>query len=192
VARNRRLSRKGKGIRLRGIRCLGILYNPKGTYHTHFHLIVETKEMAIILKREWCKYWGITHANPKWQYYGKIWDMEGAMIEIIKYSCKIFTDPDRDKKLQGMVNPKIYTGALYCIYKELSGCRIFDRFGFDAIKPEAPKKANFTTLYDYRKWKFDPKSADFINEDLDFPLIGFNKPPELEHLLNTCFDTVSN
>jgi hypothetical protein len=45
---------------------------------------------------------------------------------------------------------------------------------------------------DYKKWYFDPKSADYIHPELDFPLFGFDKPAELEQLLETCFDIVSN
>jgi hypothetical protein len=71
----------------------------------------------------------------------------------------------------------------------MKGRRIFDRFGFNLPKPETPKKGTFTDLKDYKQYDFDPNSADYINEDLDFPLIGHNKDPGLVYLLKYCIDT---
>ncbi len=189
-AKYRKLRRKGKSIKLMGIKSLEILFNPeKEWYHCHFHMVVPDRETADIIKKEWCAYWGKTFANPKCQDIRPVWDMEGALDEVIKYGNKIFTEPNKDKKLQGAANPKIYARAYYHIYKAMKGRRIFDRFGFNLPKPENPKKGMLTDLKDYKQYDFDPNSADYINEDLDFPLIGHNKDPALVYLLKYCIDT---
>lgn len=181
--------KKGKCSRLIGIRALECGFNPdKHTYNPHFHIIVKNKEIAETLKKEWCKLWTLRYANPAAQKVKRVWDMQGALIELIKYCGKIFTEPEYDKKLQGMAKPIIYAHALYNILKVLEKKHVFEPFGFTL--PKQPKKGTFTPVSDYKKWHLDPKTGDYVNEDLDFPLIGFEKPPELEHLLEKCIDTV--
>ncbi len=183
--------KKGKCKKLIGIRTLECGFNPeKHTYNPHFHIIVKNKEIGDTLKKEWCKLWTLKYANPGAQKVKPVWNMQGALIELIKYCGKIFTEPDNDKKLQGMAAPTIYAHALYNILKALDKKHVFEGFGFTL--PEQPKKVTFTPVGDYKIWHLDPKTGDYINDDLDFPLIGFSKPPELESLLENCIDTVLN
>jgi len=189
VAKYRRLNKKGKAIRLQGIRSFECLFNPtKQWYHVHFHLVVPNKEAAEILKKEWMTYWGRAYASPRAQDIRPVWNMEGALDEVIKYGSKIFTEPDEDKKLLGMVNPKIYGRAFYHIYKAMKGRRIFDRFGFNLPKSVTPRRVTFTELTEFREWAFDPITADYINEELDLPLIGYTMDPVLVYLLRNCID----
>jgi hypothetical protein len=50
----RKRAQRNKGIKLIGIKSLECNYNPiLKKYNPHLHLIVATKEMADILKKEW-------------------------------------------------------------------------------------------------------------------------------------------
>jgi hypothetical protein len=190
IDKHRRGNKKGKCIKLIGIRSLECGFNEvKRTYNPHFHIIVKNKEIADTLKAEWCKIWTRKYVNPKAQDVTKVWNTKGAFIELIKYCSKIFTDPDKDKMLQTKANPKIYAAAIYNILKAMEKRNVFDTFGFVLPKPKEPKKGKIKIVSDFKEWFFDLRTADYINREIDFPLIGFFKPPDLENLLENCIDT---
>lgn len=181
-------NKKGKCIILVGIRTFECGFNEeRRTYNPHFHIIVSNKEIAEIVVKEWCKMWTSKYTHRAAQNITKVWSIKGALVELIKYCNKIFTEPDKDKKIQQKVNPKIYAAAMYNIFKVMKKHHVLDSFGFTL--PKSEKEAIKTPATEYREWTFDPQSCDYINVDLDFPLIGFEKPPELEYLLENCIDT---
>ena len=64
---------RGKGIKLIGIKSLECNFNPiRKTYNPHYHLIVATKEMAEVLKKEWLKLWTKKYTSPKAQHIRKV------------------------------------------------------------------------------------------------------------------------
>lgn len=70
--------------------------------------------------------------------------MEKILIEILKYSSKIFTEPDLEKK--DKANSIICVAAYYNIIEAMKDRHIFDRFGFDLPKRAKPmKKIQFVT-----------------------------------------------
>src|SRR5205814_185912 len=97
----RKRNQRGKGNRLMGIRSLESNFNAKfQTYNPHFHCIVADKNMADILIQEW-----LQRSNPGWvnhkaQKQEKVFDNEMALIEVVKYGTKIFTEPDLNKKVK--------------------------------------------------------------------------------------------
>jgi hypothetical protein len=71
--------------------------------------------MAQTLVNEWLQLW-----TPKWavrtaQDMQPVRGMESALIEIIKYGSKIFTEPDVNKKATSDRDVKIYAGGLHCV-----------------------------------------------------------------------------
>ena len=64
----------------------------------------------------------------------QIANLETALIEVVKYGSKIFTEPDLNKKGEGKCDPKIYVAALDNIFNSMQGLRIFERFGFNFPK----------------------------------------------------------
>lgn len=62
------------------------------------------------------------------------------MIEIIKYSTRVFTEPDPNSKKKMKASHKIYMAAMYNIISAMKGHRLFDRFGFDLPKTSSEKK----------------------------------------------------
>ena len=58
--------------------------------------------------------------------------MENIFIEILKYSSKIFSEPDAEKK--DKANSMICVAACYNIILAMKDRHIFERFGFDLPK----------------------------------------------------------
>jgi hypothetical protein len=188
--------KRGKGIKLIGIKSLECNFNPiSKTYNPHFHIIVPSKEIAELLKKEWIKQWKPTgesyrykYTSPQAQHVRPVKDLERDLIETIKYGSKIFTEPDLKKKSKTKVPSKIYANALDNIFTALRGKRIFDRFGFNLPKQQA-KKANVNRVIDFEKWEFPANENDWVNPESGECLTGYMQPPELSHLLNECIDT---
>jgi hypothetical protein len=188
--------KRGKGIKLVGIKSLECNFNPiTQTYNPHFHIIVPSKEIANLLKKEWLFQWKpkdkslyrYTFTSPKAQHIRAVEDLEHDLIEIIKYGSKIFTEPDLKKKSNKIIPPTIYAYALDNILSAMKGHRLFDRFGFHL--PKQPQKENTTKLItNYDKWVFSSTSTDWINPKTGECLTGYLQPLELSFLLNECID----
>jgi plasmid rolling circle replication initiator protein Rep len=183
VQKNKKRNQRGKGIKLIGIKSLECNFNPqKQIYNPHLHFIVPNKEVADLLISEWCKLWTPKFANPGAQKAKKVWDKENALIEIVKYSTKIFTDPNMAKKGKVTAPPYIYLSALDTIVAALQGHRIFDRFGFNLPKKNKPTRKQ-TVLTDYSELKYDSKKFDWVKNDTDEVLTGYIAPSKLLAIL---------
>ncbi len=129
IEMQRKKHQRGKGIKLIGIRSLESNFNPiKKTYNPHFHFIVADEEMADILIREWLKRSHNGWTNNKAQKKDPVFNNVVALIEVVKYGSKIFTEPDLRKKVKIKGQGKIYLRALSNILNAMKGLRIFERF----------------------------------------------------------------
>jgi hypothetical protein len=184
----RKRHQRGKGIKLVGIKSLECNFNPiKKTYNPHLHLIVANKEMADTLIKEWLQIWTRKYTIGIAQDSKPINDREKALIEIIKYGSKIFTEPDLYKKLHSEHN--IYAAALDNIFRSMQGLRIFERFGFDLPKENSRKETQATVIKSYGEWIFDPSYFDWINADSEQRLSNYEPLAQLIELLNNRIDT---
>ena len=160
----RKRHQRGKGQKLMGIRSLESNFNPqRRTYNPHFHVIVANKEMADILVKEWFE-----RSNPGWTYRKaqkaeRVYDNQRAIIEVVKYGSKIFTEPDVNKKAQAKGKEVMYVKALSNIFAAMKGLRIFDRFGFNLPKAEV-KRQDARVVTDYQDWHYDMAKYDWIND----------------------------
>lgn len=171
--RNKKRHQRRKGIQLIGIKSLECNFNPqKRIYNPHLHFIVPNKEVADLLITEWCELWTSRFVSHKAQNATKIWDKENALIEVVKYSTKIFTDPNMAKKGKATAPPYIYLSALDTIVAALQQHRIFDRFGFNLPKKDKPIRKQ-TVLSEYSELKYDSKKFDWVKNDTDEVLTGY-------------------
>lgn len=185
-------SRKG-GIRLMGIKSIECNFNPeKRTYNPHIHLIVSSRGVAEILVKEWLAIWGVSWTSKAAQDFKPVQNLEAALIEIIKYGSKIFTEPDVNKKTKAKTKVpsegRIYAAALYNIFDAMEGHRIFDRFGFDLPKIEPKTRKGARLISDYSEWLFTPQYFDWLHTESELALTGFRMPNELAILLNNSID----
>ena len=178
---------RGKGIKLMGIKSLECNFNPNAkTYNPHYHLIVPNKEIASELVVEWQRTWNkkqkLTSAFA--QDMKPVYDTEKALIEIIKYGSKIFTEPDLKKKQKSGIPMQVYAAALDNIFVAMKGIRLFDRFGFDLPKSFTKHKSKVSFYSNFEEWEYIPQTHDWINPNTGELLTGYIPNPNLQYLLN--------
>ena len=183
----RKRSQRGTGNKLIGIKSLESNFNPKTkTYNPHLHIIVANEEMAYYLKVEWLILWKKTKdtiwTNPRAQKITKIENKEAALIEVVKYGSKIFTEPDVKKKVKGKGDRTIHIAALDIIFNTMKGIRIFDRFGFNLPK-QNKEIAGAKVVKDYEVWNYEPKKFDWINSTNGKALSEYKPEMQLIDLL---------
>lgn len=168
---------RGTGIKLVGIKSIECNFNPiTQTYNPHFHLMVESREAAEIIVKEWLKRCGKKHANPKAQDIQPVYDKEKALVEIVKYSTKVITDPTMQKRRK-MIDGKIYVKALHNIIGSMEGHRVFDRFGFNLPKKEKVVIKNEVT--NYNELIFSSVYFDWVNRETKDYLTGYEADSKL-------------
>lgn len=189
VEKYRKKSKRKMGFALEGIRSLECNFNPvKRTYNPHFHILIRNKEMGEILLKEWLTRFPKKYANRLAQKLVKVDDRERALIEIVKYGSKIFTEPDL-RKATRKTSRYIYVSALDNIFSAMQGRRIFDRFGFNLPEQRTPEtKQNFRILVNYENWLYTPKLFDWVNIDSGETLSGYQLTNELKDVLSNRID----
>ncbi len=111
--------------------------------------------------------------------------MEKILIEILKYSSKIFTEPDLEK--QDKANSIICVATYYNIIEVMKDRHIFDRFGFDLPKRAKPvKKVQFVTAV--KEWFYCFANTDWVGIEGELTLTGFTPPPLLISMLENNVD----
>ena len=146
-----------------------------------------------MLKGAWLKQCSIEFAENSGQYIGRIKNNVDALIEVMKYSTKIFTDPTAPKKSKGIVptrkiTPYVYVSAIDNIILAMSRHRLFDRFGFDLPKTDRKPGGKRTKLTDYTELKYDSHLFDWIDSDTEKALSGFVPSPILRAILESNMD----
>jgi len=187
--RCRKRHQRGKGPKLIGMYSLECNFNPIDKwYNPHFHILTENREIANIIKREWCELWNRgpkVMALPYLQTIRKVKETEKDIIETIKYGAKIFTDPEMKKKKGNTKKKdhKIYAAGLHEIYKAMDGRHLFRKFGFKLSQSgnKAPKEEYAT---DYQKWVYDPKLADYVNSETGQIMTNYIPNGELDLIIN--------
>ncbi len=184
--RHKKNNQRGKGMKLMGVKSLECNFNPeKKTYNPHLHLIVPDKRTAEVIIDTWLKIATPAFAIRRAQDMRKVYDLEKGLIEIIKYSSKIFTEPDA-KKVPSM----IYLAALDNILSVMKGKRVFERFGFNAEKKEKPVKVQ-KAVQEYQQWEYNPKATDWQNKATEEPLTGYKPHAQLMGILTNNIDLAS-
>ncbi|GAA0723862.1 hypothetical protein GCM10009430_27750 [Aquimarina litoralis] len=183
INKYKKQDQRGKGKKLIGIKSLESNFNPeRRTYNPHFHIIVANREMADIIVAEWYSRSKKGYVSLKAQKTEKIWNLENALVEIIKYGSKIFTEPDLKKRAKETTTTQVYAKALYNIFKAIKGARIFDRFGFD-LPERNIEKPQVKLLSHFEEWEYNIDTTDWVNVYTTEVLTGYKIPSPLIALL---------
>lgn len=180
---------RSRGPKLIGIKSLECNFNPSTrTYNPHYHFVVPSWEIAILLKREWMKIWTNKFTNGWGQDIRKIENNLEGIIEAVKYGSKIFTEPDPNKKRE-KVSRYVYISALYNILRSMRGIRLFDRFGFNLPKSITNNTLQVNSLVNYEELSYSCDIHDWVNEETGETLSGYTPTPELYNLLTQRMNT---
>lgn len=181
--RQKKKYQRGTGIKLIGVKSLECNFNPtKKTYNPHFHLLVPNKKIAEVIIDEWLRIATRQFAQRQAQDMRKVYDLESGLVEIIKYSSKIFTEPDTAKKTKN-TSPDIYIAAYSNILAAMKGRRIFDRFGFNTTIKKAKHERNEQFVDNYQEWEYSLKAQDWQNTLTQENLTGYTATPQLTEIL---------
>ena len=182
---------RDKGIKIMGIKSLECEFNPvEKTYNPHLHLIVASKEISETLRREWVQTWKARDKRFvvwKAQKSEAVYNLDGALVEIIKYGTKIFTPTDADNKSLNLKGGSINAVAMYNIINAMKGKRIFERFGFNLPK-KTKEIPGAKVAGEYSEWKYARKYSDWLNTENELPLTGYIAPVPLVNLLKYNID----
>lgn len=182
--KHRKQYARGTGIRLVGVRSLECTFNPLNkTYHPHFHLIVQTKQMAEIIRKEWQDRARPGWVSPKGQHVAPLLSHKAAVMEVIKYGAKIITLP-KEQNNNPKHSPMIYVAALDQIYTAMDGRRLFDRFGFNAEK-KVKEKTSPRLVEAFNEYEYDTKKSDWTDTSTGKGLSEFVPSHSLNALLST-------
>lgn len=151
-------------------------------------IALASKEVAETLTNEWLAKWTRKFTIRTAQDYRPVYNLEQALIEIIKYGSKIFTEPDVNKKSSGKNTSRIYAAALYNIFDAMTGLRIFERFGFNLPKTAVSRRKGARMVTEFSEWIFCPEYFDWLNTENELTLSGFIPEQGLVNLLSNCID----
>lgn len=189
VAKHRKRSERGTGIRLIGLTSIECCFNPKiRTYNPHLHILVPNKQTADILINEWLSKWGTKFTHRDAQHSRRVEDRAKDLIEVIKYETKIFTEPDGKNSRGKKGSVKIYIRALDNINAAFKGSRLIDRFGFKLPTGSNRKKTELKVFETYEEWQYHSESNDWLNAEHESTLTNYNPARELMILLENNID----
>lgn len=180
---------RGRGPKLAGVYSIESNFNPKKrTYNPHFHIITKDEYTAKIILSEWLKRSKNKRVDIEAQKLEKVYNKSSALIEIIKYGTKIFTEYDVDKRIREKSKRSIYIKALYSIVVAFHKIRVFEHFGF---KPKKSAKPTYPAqvLTDFETYNYSPTQRDWMNETGVKPLTGYIPPDELIEILEKRINT---
>jgi len=188
IGRLRKRHQRGKGVKPVGIQSLECNFNSiKRTYNPHIHLILENEAVADAIIEEWLKLWTPKHAEHYCQKKLRVYNIEKCLIEVVKYSVKVFADPDVMNK--GKMPKQVYAAALDNIFKAMKPHRIFDRFGFDAPKVSKESKVQVVPESQCENFIFAVEAFDWVNEKTGERLTDYAPSAQLYWLLTENIDT---
>ena len=161
IQKIKKRAQRNTSFKLIGIRSLECNFNPQQrTYNPHFHLIVPDKKTADCFIKEWLTLLTTKFAASCAQKATKIYDREKALVEIVKYCTKIFTDPTMQKSKKKTTH-FVYISAIDNIIAAMKGLRIFESFGFRLPKKE--KISKITMLSVYHELTYDPILSNWVS-----------------------------
>jgi len=164
-------SRLGKMAKLSAIRKLEVTYNDvNDSYHPHFHIIVNGKENAEYIRKQWLAMY--TDA--------RIWAQDirkadiNSMIELFKYTTKIITKT----KQQGV---SIHVHALDIIFQALRKRRTFQTYGIRMVNEDIDElqSQEYTDIEEYESVIYEYVGHDWYNTETGEELTGY-VPGEFE------------
>jgi hypothetical protein len=146
-------------------------------------LIIPNKWTSEIILSEWLAFWPKGQTNEKAQHSRPVKDKEKDLIKIIKYSTKVFTEPDSKRGRRKRGEHKVFAAALFHIIKSTKGLRIFDRFGFNLPKKARVSKPPERKIQDYEEWEFNMEHGNWAHTEWEAVLTDYVFPDELSYLL---------
>ncbi|MGS2726531.1 protein rep [Psychroserpens sp. BH13MA-6] len=190
---NKRHKRRN-AMKIMGLKSLECNFNAvKQWYNPHFHIITPNRQTALYLKQEWKKEWNKNSymASDRAQDVRIIENVESGLMEVIKYSVKMLSEPDpnnkRKRKRGDLKGLSIYAKGLHTIYKAIDNHQIFKSFGFTLPK-QAYKTDTTQVISNYHVWRYRIEDMDWVDTSTGNYLTDYELDKSLDYLLKTSID----
>lgn len=179
--------RKQRGLQnwqLVGIRKLESTQNVNtGLFHPHFHFLIEGKEAAEGLVREWLKRVEVAH----WEAQDVRKSDKGAQIELFKYFAKTVTKVDG--KHATLLEP------LDTIFQAMRGLRVFQPMGIKKVSEEveelrAVEVEGIEAVEAPTLWQWH--GSDWVNMETGEARTGYVPSAQMEELTENIYNTVED
>jgi len=150
-------------VKLKGIRKIEVTYNPdRNDFHPHFHLVMEGKDQAELLLREW-----LIRYPEAVEYAQDVRPADhNSIIELLKYTAKLINKNDYTRK-DGKVQIRIHAKALDTIFQALYRKRTFQGVGIrlklNEDVTELKSEVFEEIMSDIDVWKWDQDNSDWIS-----------------------------
>lgn len=166
--------RKNIDFKMVGVRKLECTYNTKSKrYHPHYHFIVQSKEMALMLRSEWLK----RNANAQIQAQDVRKANTNSAKELFKYMTKVVCKTEDGQRA-------IPSVALDNIFNALRGRRVLQNFGF-----RLPKSSASVTTADIDDseviaiLEWQDAATDWVNVDTGECITGYTPSDGMASLI---------
>jgi Plasmid rolling circle replication initiator protein and truncated derivatives len=163
IARIKRVLKKREGIEINGLRHLECTYNEiDDTYHPHFHVLIDGREVGGALIREWLKRYP---GAEEWCQDNRPAD-ENDLVELCKYSTKMFTRKQTGKE-DGKKIIQVNVEALDVINQALYRRRILQPMGWVKKVSEDVEELEAQVIEDVQEnidvWSWEQEVSDWVN-----------------------------
>jgi hypothetical protein len=151
-------------VKIKGIRKTEVTYNPsRDDFHPHFHLVIEGKDHAEQLLREWL----IRYPKAVDQAQDVRPANHDSIIELLKYTAKLIHKNDYKKLDDGRIEIGIHAKALDTIFQALYRKRTYQGFGIhlniNEDVSELESEVFEEIMSDIDVWKWDQDNSDWIS-----------------------------
>lgn len=177
----RKIKRRHKFRQVKGLRKAECTIRPHGKYHYHFHVIIEGKENAEYLIKEWLKL--NPESKPRPQDMRPI-DCK-SMVELFKYFTKLLaTDKSGERRMMSYKR-------LDVIFRALSGKRVFQPLGGLKMVTEEIDEETLEATRETAEQVYRWITTDWFGDKEGDALTNYEPNPNLIKLLdpaNTLWD----
>lgn len=179
----RKIKQRKRFRQVKGLRKAECTIRPSGKYHYHFHVIIEGKENAEYLIKEWLKL--NPESKPRPQDMRPI-DCK-SMVELFKYFTKLLTtDKSGERRMMSYKR-------LDVIFRALSGKRVFQPLGGLSMVSEEIEDEDLKATREIANQIYQWVVNDWYGTEDGDALTSYEPNPKLTQLLdpaNTLWDDV--
>jgi hypothetical protein len=167
--------RNKTGLVIKGLRKLEVTYNPdKRNYHPHYHLIMESREAANVLREKWLEH----YQDAVWKAQDVKAADDNSCMELCKYFTKLISSHSKDRV--------IHVKALDTIFQAVSRRRTMQAYGGLKVEKEisddeADALAEEMGLDSVYEWQ--QSVADWVNQSTGELLTHHQPDDELRRLV---------
>jgi plasmid rolling circle replication initiator protein Rep len=165
---------KKRGFKLKGLRKLECTHNPTtGKFHPHYHLMIEGKDHASMVVKEWLK----EYPEAKREAQDLKPADNNSIMELMKYFTKVL--PSKKSGVTGKL--EINAKALDTMFQAMEGVRIFQPFSITkhvSEEIEELEKAEYDIVEQkHGLWIWEQDCADWIDIISYDSLAGYEPEP---------------